>query len=188
MVGVQLHCYLPHQRVIITILLLLSSSLTGWPALKYTLNHLRAHTKWPIGSLLSVIKRKKLAGGEDTAPADTKLFVNLNLRRQLRGFEGGNRKQFVENNLYIFKNKRIIFLKKCSKCPHLHMSKVSWMEASLSQWLYYVVLLCSYPCLVRDLKFLEKQLGNVWVILGSFSISLYLCIYLSIRLHQKEIH
>lgn len=28
-------------------------------------------------------KRKKLAGGEDTAPADTKLFVNLNLQRQL---------------------------------------------------------------------------------------------------------
>lgn len=37
-------------------------------------------------------KKKKLAGGEDTAPADTKLFVNLNLRRQLFISEGGNRK------------------------------------------------------------------------------------------------
>lgn len=45
-----------HQRVIITILLLLSSSVTGWPALKYTLNHLQACTKCPTGSLLSVIK------------------------------------------------------------------------------------------------------------------------------------
>lgn len=53
-----------HQRVIITILLLLSSSLTGWPALKYTLNHLQACTKWPIGSLLSVIKwRNSQQGG-----------------------------------------------------------------------------------------------------------------------------
>lgn len=52
-----------HQRVIITILLLLSSSLTGWPALKYTLNHLQACTKWPIGSLLSVIKRRNSQQG-----------------------------------------------------------------------------------------------------------------------------
>lgn len=53
-----------HQRVFITILLLLSSSLTGWPALKYTLNHLQACAKWPIGSLLSVIKwRNSQHGG-----------------------------------------------------------------------------------------------------------------------------
>ena len=56
--------FLPsHQRVIITILLFLSSSLTGWPALKYTVNGLQAGTKWPIGSLLSVIKRENSQQG-----------------------------------------------------------------------------------------------------------------------------
>lgn len=54
-----------HQWVIITILLLLSSSLTGWPALKYILNRLQACTKWPIGSLLSVIEwRNSQQGGQ----------------------------------------------------------------------------------------------------------------------------
>lgn len=57
-----------HQRVIITILLLLSSSLTGWPALKYTLNHLQACTKWPTGSLLSVIKRRNSQWGGHRRP------------------------------------------------------------------------------------------------------------------------
>lgn len=53
-----------HQWVIITILLLLSSSLTGWPALKYTLNHLQVWTKWPVGSLLSGIKWRNSQQGE----------------------------------------------------------------------------------------------------------------------------
>lgn len=53
-----------HQWAIITTLLLLSSSLTGWPALKYTLNHLLVCTKWPIGSLLSVLKWRNSQQGE----------------------------------------------------------------------------------------------------------------------------
>ncbi len=72
-----------HQWVIITILLLLSSSLTGWPALKYTLNRLQACTKWPIGSLLLVIKWKKKQNltTRTLTPANTKLIVSSNLRR-----------------------------------------------------------------------------------------------------------
>lgn len=104
-----------HQWVIITILLLLSSSLTGWPALKYTLNRLQACTKWPIGSLLSVIEpRNSQQGGQWL------LQTQSCLSSQTCCIYEGNQLLLLHWNLPF-----VPFLTSCTKYHHHHHCQLS---------------------------------------------------------------